>query len=62
MEDAQVDEPPDLSEAALMDPLDDLFGEAGDGLGVVMPPLPSEPLPPALTLRIAEMQRNGCST
>lgn len=45
-----------------LDPMDDdLFGEAADGLGMSVA-LPSAPLPPALLLRAAEMQRTGCCT
>ena len=44
--------------------VDDLFGEAADGLaaealGVA---LPAAPLPPSLVLRIMGMQSRGCCT
>ena len=44
--------------------VDDLFGEAADGLtaealGVA---LPAAPLPPSLVLRIMDMQTKGCCT
>lgn len=74
-EDAVMDEATaaDAQNAALMDSnmdsamdgnLDDLFGEAADGLaaealGVPMPPAP---LPPSLVLRIMDMQTKGCCT
>ncbi|KAF2173213.1 hypothetical protein M409DRAFT_17158 [Zasmidium cellare ATCC 36951] len=49
-----------IPDAAMMDPtMEDLFGEAADGLNV---PLPPAPLPAALILRIAEMQSRGCCT
>lgn len=47
-----------MVEAAMMDPtMEDLFGDAGDGLNVGMAPAPT---PPKLILRIAEMQSRGC--
>ncbi|KAK3725235.1 Mediator of RNA polymerase II transcription subunit 16 [Vermiconidia calcicola] len=54
-----------LPDAAMLDAnIDDLFGEAADGLaaealGVA---LPSAPLPPSLIFRIMEMQNKGCCT
>ena len=48
-----------MPDAGLMDPMDDLFGEADDTLGVAMPPIP---LPAAVVLRTAEIQRSGCCT
>ena len=65
-----------MNESSLADPtmmdanidgnidVDDLFGEAADGiaaeaLGVA---LPAAPLPPSLVLRIMEMQTKGCCT
>ena len=44
--------------------IDDLFGEAGDGLtadnlGIA---LPSSPLSPGVVLHISDMQRRGCCT
>ena len=74
-EDAVMDEAvaAEAQNAALMDSnmdatmdgnLDDLFGEAANGLaaealGVPMPPAP---LPPSLVLRIMDMQTKGCCT
>ena len=67
MDDAAVN---DAQNAAMMDPnidsamdgnLDDLFGEAvtAEALGV---PLPPAALPPALVLRVMDMQTKGCCT
>lgn len=44
--------------------LDDLFGEAADGItnGALSVPMPPAPLAPALALRIADMQSRGCCT
>ena len=49
--------------------LDDLFGEAADGLATngltadaLGVPLPPTPIPPELALRIADMQGKGCCT
>lgn len=51
----------DPGDAVMMDNMDDLFGEAADGLGmgtgVVMP---SAPLPAPLIARVADIQRTGC--
>ena len=70
MEDAAMNDA-SLVDGAMMDAnmeanldVDDLFGEAADGiaaeaLGVA---LPSAPLPPSLVLRIMEMQSRGCCT
>ncbi|WPG99810.1 Hypothetical protein R9X50_00262900 [Acrodontium crateriforme] len=49
-----------MPDAGLMDPMDDLFGESTDGLGVVA--LPPIPLPAAVVLRNAVAQRIGCCT
>lgn len=49
-----------MPDAGLMDPMDDLFGESADGLGVVS--LPPIPLPAAVVLRNADSQRIGCCT
>lgn len=54
-----------MPDAVIMDQnLDDLFGEAADGLavdtlGVAMPPAP---LPPSVALRVMEQQSKGCCT
>lgn len=48
-----------MEPTGLMDPMDDLFGEAADGLGVSIP-MPAAPLPPSLIFRIDDMQRTGC--
>ena len=56
---------PGMPDAAMMDAnIDDLFGEAADGiaaesLGVG---LPSAPIPASLAMRITEMQNKGCCT
>jgi len=57
--------PPPLPDNTMMDgmdTMDELFGEAADGLGVTVVPLPQAPLPASLILRVAEMQRIGCCT
>ena len=53
----------DASMEANLD-VDDLFGEAADGLAVeaLGVTMPSAPLPPTLVLRIMEMQSRGCCT
>lgn len=57
METSNIDEPA-MVDAAMMDPtMEDLFGDAADGLNVGMPPAP---LPASLIVRIAEMQSRGC--
>jgi len=63
IDDALVGDAPAMPDATMtLDPMDDdLFGEATDGLGIGVP-LPVIPLPAALVLRIAEMQRTGCCT
>lgn len=49
-----------MQDSAMMDPtMEDLFGDATDGLNVS---LPSTPLPVASILRLAEMQSRGCCT
>jgi mediator of RNA polymerase II transcription subunit 16 len=62
MDTSQLEET-SMVDAAMMDPMDDLFGEAvndlGVGVGVGLPPIP---LPPGLMLRIAELQHRGCCT
>ena len=67
MEDAVISDVV-MSESALIDAnienIDDLFGEAADGLptdglGIA---LPAAPLPPGLVLRIIELQTRGCCT
>ncbi|TKA79387.1 hypothetical protein B0A55_02827 [Friedmanniomyces simplex] len=70
MDDEAMGEPPEMPEdhlmateldqAGLIDPLDDLFGEAADGLGVPVPIMPSAPLPASLVFRINDMQHTGC--
>jgi mediator of RNA polymerase II transcription subunit 16 len=51
-------EEPAMVDAAMMDPtMEDLFGDAADGLNGGMA---SAPLPASLILRIAEMQSRGC--
>lgn len=57
--------PPSMADGGVMDgmdSMDELFGEAADGLGVAGVPLPQAPLPAKLTLRLAQMQRIGCCT
>jgi hypothetical protein len=55
---ADLPDTADIAAAAMMDPMDDLFGEtAGDlGVPVLAPPL----LPAALISRVNDMQRLGC--
>jgi hypothetical protein len=48
-----------MEATGIMDPMDDLFGEAADGLGVSLP-MPAAPLPASLISRIDDMQRTGC--
>ena len=70
MDDMHIEHAPAMpDDLGLADNMDDLFGEAadglGEGLGVALPPmpaLPSQPLPAAVVLRVAEMQRTGCCT
>jgi mediator of RNA polymerase II transcription subunit 16 len=51
-------EEPAMVDTGMMDPtMEDLFGDAGDGLNVGMAPAP---LPASLILRVAEMQSRGC--
>jgi mediator of RNA polymerase II transcription subunit 16, fungi type len=55
---------PDADAAMIDQNIDDLFGEAADGLavdalGVALPPAP---LPPSVVLRIMEKQSRGCCT
>lgn len=50
-----------MGTVSMMDPMDDLFDEAADGLGVPVPmAMPSAPLPASLVFRINDMQRTGC--
>ena len=63
MDDAGMGDAPAIQDATMaLDAMDDeLFGDTADGLGMGVP-LPSAPLPAALVLRAAEMQRTGCCT
>ena len=62
MADASLGDAPMQGATMTLDPMDDdLFGEAAESLGMGIP-LPSALLPPALFLRLAEMQRIGCCT
>ncbi|KAK0853842.1 Mediator of RNA polymerase II transcription subunit 16 [Friedmanniomyces endolithicus] len=71
MEDTTMGEAPDipvaelmateLDPAALMDPMDDLFGETADGLDMPAP-IPAAPLPASLGIRISNMQGVGCTS
>lgn len=57
MESTNIQEPA-MVDAAIMDSsMEDLFGDAADGLNVGMAPAP---LPASLISRIAEMQSRGC--
>jgi hypothetical protein len=54
-----------MPDAAMMDQnIDDLFGEAADGLAVdaLGVALPSAPLLPSVVLRMMEKQTTGCCT
>ena len=54
---------PDAGDAAMLDNMDDLFGDAADGLGLGAGiPLPPAPLPASILFRIADVQRSGCCT
>jgi len=51
----------DMTGANILDPMDDLFGEATDGLGVNVA-MPTPPLTAPLLSRISDMKRIGsCS-
>lgn len=51
-----------LDNSNMMDPMEDLFGDAADDMNMNVPATPQNPLPPHLIVRIAEMQRSGCCT
>lgn len=55
---------PDAGDTSMMmDTMDDLFGDAADGLGMATGMvLPSAPLPASLIFSIAETHRTGCCT
>lgn len=53
----------DLQNANMMDQMEDLFGEAADGVGVpVHLALGGPPPPPALLQRLSELQNSGACT
>ncbi|KAK5134455.1 hypothetical protein LTR08_006502 [Meristemomyces frigidus] len=66
MDDSALDEAtvmPDAGDASMLDNMDDLFGDAADGLGMgTGVVLPSAPLPASLIFRVASAQRTGCCT
>ena len=54
---------PHAGDASMLDNMDDLFGDAADGLGIAAGVLlPSAPLPASLIFGVAGMQRTGCCT
>jgi hypothetical protein len=52
----------DMQASGMMDPMEDLFGEAANDLSVHVPLPVTLPPPPGLVQRIAEMQTFGCCT
>lgn len=73
MDSGEIGQPPrmdDAGDTSMMDNMDDLFGEAANGLDLgatdidagVSIPMPSAPLPASVVLRIGELQRSGCCT
>ncbi|KAK3115231.1 Mediator of RNA polymerase II transcription subunit 16 [Teratosphaeriaceae sp. CCFEE 6253] len=51
-----------LATTGMTDSMDDLFGEAADGLGVPVPMAIAAPLPASLIYRVNDMQRIGCGS
>lgn len=52
-----------LADVAMMESIDDLFGDPVPGLDDAMPiSIPFPPLPASVILRTAETQRTGCCT
>lgn len=52
----------DIPGTAMMDPMDDLFGETANDMNVQIQMPTTLPPPPRLIQRVAEMQSFACST